>query len=290
MKDILNKITIILISYKSSEKLKKFIKKAPRKTRILIIDNSKDYKLKKIFKKKKNIKILFKKNLGYGSSINYAVKKTITPYFLVVQPDVTGIDKKALENFYMYAQKVDNNFSVIGPHFLNASKTGHYQTSLKYKIKKIHNVHGSTMFFYKKVFIKNKGFDEKIFLYWEETDYTKRAIRLGYNAYQLNIVKVKHEKGKAVNTKNDYEKEILENFYIWHFIWSKYYFFNKHYGRIVSLLYFFPIILRIFYRLSIYKNINKKKYIKYLCRLDGLKKSIFKKKSLMRLEKIIEIK
>ena len=67
MKDILNKITIILISYKSSEKLKKFIKKAPRKTRILIIDNSKDYKLKKIFKKKKNIKILFKKNLVYSS-------------------------------------------------------------------------------------------------------------------------------------------------------------------------------------------------------------------------------
>ena len=45
--------------------------------------------------------------------------------------------------------------------------------------------------------MNNKGFDEKIFLYWEETDYTKRAIRLGYNAYQLNIVKVKHEKGKA---------------------------------------------------------------------------------------------
>ena len=38
------------------------------------------------------------------------------------------------------------------------------------------------------------------------------------------------------------------------------------------------------------KKKKKKKDIKYLCRLDGIKKSIIKKKSLMRLEKIIEIK
>ena len=57
------------------------------------------------------------------------------------------------------------------------------------------------MFFNNKNFKKNKGFDENIFLYWEETDYSKRAKKNGYKAYQLNLVKVKHEKGKAVTTK-----------------------------------------------------------------------------------------
>ena len=56
------------------------------------------------------------------------------------------------------------------------------------------------MFFNKKVFLKNKGFDKNIFLYWEETDYTKRCKKKGYPAYQLNTVKVIHEKGKAVST------------------------------------------------------------------------------------------
>ena len=82
---------------------------------------------------------------------------------------------------YNYAKKMNDQFSVIGPRFLNASKKGHFQTNPKYKIKKIHNVHGSTIFFCKKVFLKNKGFDPNIFLYWEETDYTKRAIKNGYN-------------------------------------------------------------------------------------------------------------
>ena len=45
----LKKISIVLISYNSSKKLIKFIKDIPKQTPILIIDNSKDFKLKKNF-------------------------------------------------------------------------------------------------------------------------------------------------------------------------------------------------------------------------------------------------
>jgi len=286
MKNILNKISIVLVCYNSSFKLKKFVQKIPNETKIYIIDNSKDYSLKKKFKNKKNIKIYFKKNDGYGSSINFASKKIKTPYFLVVQPDVNGIRKSSLIKFYKYAKKIKDKFSVIGPHFLNASKSGHFQTSLKYKIKEIHNVHGSTMFFNKKIFNKNKGFDKNIFLYWEETDYSKRASKNNYKAYQLNLVKVKHERGKAVKTSNLKDIEKLENLYTWHFIWSKFYYFNKHYGKLLSLIYFTPILIRILFRMSVYKLIKSNKFMKYYCRWDALKSSILNKRSLMRLDKI----
>ena len=157
---------------------------------------------------------------------------------------------------------------------------------MKHKIRKIHNVHGSTIFFKKSIFLKNKGFDDNIFLYWEETDYTKRALKNGYPAYQLNLVKVKHEKGKAVNVKNLKETEKLENLYIWHFIWSKFYYFKKHYGKLLALIYFFPIILRILTRMCVYKLTKNSKFTRYYCRWDGLKDSILNKKSSMRLEKI----
>ena len=284
MREILNKISIVLICYNSSFKLKKFIKNIPKETKIFIIDNSQDYSLKKKFKEKKNVKVFFKQNDGYGSSINYAAKKIKTPYFLVVQPDVSGIKKDSLIKFYKYAKKIKDKFSVIGPHFLNASKKGHYQTNLKFKIKEIHNVHGSTMFFSKRIFNKNKGFDKNIFLYWEETDYSKRASKNGYKAYQLNIVKVKHEKGKAVKTKNPEDLKKLENLYTWHFIWSKFYYFEKHYGRLLSLIYFVPILIRILFRMFIYKLVKSDKFSKYHCRWDGLISSILKKKSSMRLE------
>ena len=282
----MNKVSIVLISYKSSDKLKKFIKNISPAVPIYIIDNSYDYNLKKIFKKKKNVKIFIKKNEGYGVSINYAAKKIKTPYFLVVQPDVKKINNKALKKFLKCAIGIKNKFSVIGPHFLNAPKKGHFQTNLKNKIQKIHNVHGSTMFFNKKVFWINKGFDKNIFLYWEETDYTKRSFKNGYPAYQLNTVKVIHEKGKAVNTDNNEDRVKLKNLYTWHFIWSKYYFFNKHYGRILSIIYFMPIFIRILFRLLIYKKKDPNKYKKYLCRYEGLKNSFLNKKSKLRLKNI----
>ena len=286
MRKILNKISIVLVSYNSSFKLKKFVEKIPNTTKIYIIDNSKDYSLKKLFKSNKNVKIHFKKNDGYGSSINFAAKIIKTPYFLVAQPDVSGIRQSSLIKFYKYAKNIKDKFSVIGPHFLNASKSVHYQTKLKYKIKDIHNVHGSTMFFNKKIFNKNKGFDKNIFLYWEETDYSKRASKNGFSAYQLNLVKVKHEKGKAVQTRNLKEISKLENLYTWHFIWSKFYYFDKHYGKFLSLIYFTPILIRILFRMTLYKLIKSKKFIKYYCRWDGLKNSMLGKKSSMRLNKI----
>ena len=282
----IQKISIVLISYNSSKKLIKFIKNIPNQTPVLIIDNSKDFKLRKIFKKNKNISIYYKKNEGYGASINYAVKKIKTEYFFVIQPDVKGITKNSLITFYNYAKKLNDKFSVIGPHFRKASKSGHYQTNLKYDIKQIHNVHGSTIFFNKKVFIKNRGFDANIFLYWEETDYTKRALKNGYYAYQLNKVKVIHEKGKAVDAKNIQEKEKLVHLYSWHFIWSKFYFFKKHYGKFFALIYFFPILLRILFRITYYKLTKNEKFLKYYYRWDGALSSILEKKSFMRLNNI----
>ena len=283
-------ITIVLVSYQSSRKLSIFIKKLSSNVPIWIIDNSYDFSLKKIFKKNKNVKIFIGKNKGYSSSINFAAKKIKTQYFLVVQPDVKGINDAVLREFFKYAKIIKDNFSVIGPHFLNPSKKGHFQTNLKYKIKQIHNVHGSTMFFNKKNFLENKGFDKNIFLYWEETDYTKRCLKNGYPAYQLNTVKVTHEKGETVSTKNNEEELKLKNLYIWHFIWSKYYYYNKHFGRLLSVLFFLPIFIRILFRMMIYRNRNRTKYVKYLCRFDGLKSSLQKKKSLMRLDTIAKKK
>ena len=285
-----NNTTIVLVSYQSSRKLSIFIKNLSSDIPIWIIDNSYDFNLKKIFKKNKNVKIFIVKNKGYSTSINFAAKKIKTPYFLVVQPDVKGINDNALKKFLKYAKIIKDNFSVIGPHFLNASKKGHFQTDLKYKIKKIPNVHGSTMFFNKKIFLENKGFDKNIFLYWEETDYTKRCLKNGYPAYQLNTVKVFHAKGETVSVKNSIEELKLKNLYIWHFIWSKYYYYNKHFGRLLSILFFIPIFIRILFRMMIYRKKNKTKFVKYLCRYDGLINSILKKKSFMRLETITKKK
>ena len=45
------KLTIIIISYKSEKKINNFIKKIPKDIKVIIIENSNNLQLKKIFKK-----------------------------------------------------------------------------------------------------------------------------------------------------------------------------------------------------------------------------------------------
>ena len=56
-KQYYNSTTIVVIGYKSRDKILKFISKIPKNIKTIIVDNSKDYKLKKIVNKKTNIKI-----------------------------------------------------------------------------------------------------------------------------------------------------------------------------------------------------------------------------------------
>ena len=89
-------------------------------------------------------------------------------------------------------------------------------------------MHGSALFFSKKNFDKISGFDDKFFLYWEERDLAKKFEKIDLYCYQINCINVKHLKGSSVIL--NYDNDNLINLYNWHFIWSKFYFFKKHYG------------------------------------------------------------
>jgi len=281
-RNISKKITIILIAYKSEKLINDFVKKIPNTVKVIIIENSNNLLIKrKIEKKYKNIKVYIKKNEGVSASINYAAKKIKTEFFLQISPDIK-FDYKDLNKFIRVAKKLDNKFSALGPRFLNVNKKSHKQIDKNLKIGSINSIHGSFMFINKKKFNEIGGFDNNFFLYFEETDYCKRASNRGLKAYQINEIKVKTE-GRSVLIKNKREKKKLNNILIWHFIWSKYYFTKKNYGLILSLLIFLPIIIRIILRVVFYQIINKKESIeRYKYRLSGLSNSIMGKNSSLR--------
>ena len=98
------KLTIVLIAYKSEKKIYAFVKNIPNKIQTIIIENSNNLILKKnIEKKYPHIKVFIKKNEGVSASINYAVKKMHTEFFLQISPDVL-FNYKNLEKFFMIAK------------------------------------------------------------------------------------------------------------------------------------------------------------------------------------------
>ena len=272
-----NNISIILVSHKSRDKIINIIKKISKKINIIIVDNSNDTKFKKSIKKFKNTKVYLVKNKGFSAALNFGAKKILTKYFLVFSPDIKDIKDKSINCFLKKPMK---KFGVIGVRFNEKFKYKEYYS----KVKK---VNGSVMFFEKKTFDKLKGFDENYFLFWEETDYCKRANLIGLNNYILNEVKVKHTNGVkygSVKISNKLEKKKLVNLYSWHFLWSKFYYYKKHYGFVYATIHFVPIILRTIYRISLYKAINENDKVKrYTERLNGIINSLLLNKSSKRI-------
>ncbi len=276
------RLTIILISYKSEKKIYDFVKKIPKKIKTIIVENSNNYELKKKLERKyKNIKVFIKKNEGVSSSINYAVKKVKTEYLMQISPDIL-FNYKDINTFFEIAKRIENKFSALGPRFLNVSIKGHKQIQKDLEMGAIDSIHGSCMFINKKKFNEIGGFDKNFFLYFEETDFCKRAQNKGYKAYQINSIKVKSH-GQTVLIRNKNEKNKLNNILIWHFIWSKYYFTKKNYGQIISFLIFIPTLTRAILKFLFYMLINKKKYrYKYRYRFNGLIASIMGRSSSLR--------
>jgi N-acetylglucosaminyl-diphospho-decaprenol L-rhamnosyltransferase len=267
--------TLVIISHQSYENVLRFIGLMSDKYKILIIDNSNDQILKKKVENIKNVQFYTTVNKGYGAAINYANTFIETNYFFVFNPDILNIDDKFIEFFESQADFLKDDFLCLGPRFLNVDSKSHKQSNSNLKIAKISAINGACMFINKKFFNLLNGFDENIFLFFEENDFCKRGIKKNLKIYQINEISVTHASGTSVETINDIQKKQLELLRNWHFIWSKFYFFKKHYGFFLSLLYFIPTLVRIIFRILIYslaKNGEKKK--KFLDRFDALYSSI----------------
>ena len=275
-----NDVTIIILTHKSKKLVLDYIKNLYKKFKIIIIDNSNDASLKLIIDNNyPGIDIQLIPNNGYGNQVNYGSKMVKTEYFLISNPDLTGINESALLNFVNAAKKLDNKFSTLGPRFINANPKSHKQSINDNIITEMKFISGACMFFNKNNFDNLNGFDKNIFLYFEENDFCKRSHKINKN-YQINDIKVEHDAGNSVETKNDNEKVNQDNLRTWHFIWSKFYYFKKHYGFFFTIIYFIPIIIRINYRIILYKLKNDKDNVdKYKVRRSGLYTSILGQKS-----------
>ena len=120
-------ITIIIITYKSEKIIHNFIKKIPSTIKTLIIENSKNYELKKdIEKKYENISVYLKENDGVSSALNYAVDKIETKYFLQISPDLE-FNFEDLNIFLDFAETKENKFAALGPRFLEVKEKNHKQ-------------------------------------------------------------------------------------------------------------------------------------------------------------------
>ncbi len=256
-------LTIILLLYNTPRNLIKNLH-VYKHFKILILDQSNDYNLKKkITKFLPNIEFykVTNNNLGFAKGVNFLVKKVKTKYFLCTQVDVLVSNKTILSLKKTFLKKKDCIISI---------------PSLKNKIskKKIFSVNsfiGAIFLANKKRFLELKGFDEDYFFYWEDIDFSYKIKGSNYKIYLSSISKATHLYGKS--TSSTFTVYLLKNL---NFRYGEYLFNYKNKKlKIIKLIrdpiffivkLIFSIIL--FNKLRLYKSIANLlgilKFYKYL--------------------------
>ena len=264
-------LTVIIPSYKSRRRIISHISKLPKKLNIIVIENSEDIHLKELIDKKfKNTEIYLKKNIGYGRAINFAAKKVNTKYFFVMNPDTT-IYNQTLKNLIIAAEK-KKLFGMMSPEHISKKKSNSTNNNIIEK----NTLTGGAMLFNTKIFKKIKGFDENIFLYYEDNDYFTKCNKLNLKLY---LIKNSFHYHKKKDSSSATFRTIEEKYYAkliagWHGQWSKFYYIKKYHGFLYSLVKCLPnLIVNIVQSLiNLIINYKKAKYIYF--KIEGLLSSI----------------
>ena len=202
-------ITIIIVNYKSEKLIiqnLEIIKKFPT----IIINNSKSNEFNTLINEFKNIKSITPNlNLGYGKANNLGVNKSITPYILIVNPDIL-LTEQLINTLYSTFLNYNDSAGVLGPSLYDSGMKRRTNGSISH-VKKIRGrklssfinhipednmccdfLVGCCLFMKRDFFIELGGFDKDFFMYFEDNDLCDRIIKKGKTVIEVPSAKVIH--------------------------------------------------------------------------------------------------
>jgi len=235
-------LSIIVLNYKSftlSEKCLRSILKFPPSSsfEVIFMDNSvckeKFMQLKNKFAHQKNFSFIFSdKNLGFASGVNLASQKAKGKYLAILNPDIRLIEKvfDPLINFLNKTakaaivapklifsdQSIQDSFRSFPSFFdliikrISPLRKIFHKRLARFlmwdfnfsKTSSVNWVVGAFFMIRKKVFQQLNGFDERFFLFFEDTDLCRRVKEKNLEVIFFPQVKAMHNHIRLSQTKN----------------------------------------------------------------------------------------
>lgn len=198
---------------------------------VAIVDNGSNENVDGLKNRFANLEVIKQgKNMGFGYSHNRVFEKIPARYYFILNPDT---EFPAGQNFLAkFVKFMDNNpkIGIAGPKIFYPDGTLQYscyrfpsffqpffsRTSFgrtkigrkatdRYLMKDFdHNstrpidwVMGSAMFFRREVYLKLGGFDQRYFMYAEDSDLCRRIWEAGWAVYYVHDIHLKHTHGRA---------------------------------------------------------------------------------------------
>jgi len=250
----MNKITFIIVTWNSEKTinpcLESIFKSKSSTDEVIVVDNaSKDRTVDEI-KKFKQVKIIENKtNTGFAAGCNRGIKEAKGNFIFLLNPDAEIKDN--FQGMVEYFQE-NKEVGIVGPKILNTDgslqrEITPFPTFLSQilillklhrlgpfskfvypnydydKLQEADHLMGSALLIRGEVFEKIGLFDEKFFLWFEETDFEKRAKDAGFKIVYYPKAEVKHIRSASTVKLDPIKKQS---------IWNKslIYYFRKNQG------------------------------------------------------------
>ena len=232
-------ITIIIVAYNPKVELLEKIIETFHIDYSIIITNNSERKLDGKFYSYNNVEIIDSlKNKGNGAGINTCLSFCKTKLALYLDIDAQ-IDRENLQKLLYYSKKL-KSYGVLIPN----NQKDIPSDKCKKKIFKRWDVEGSVILFNLENLKNQILFDEKIFLYFEESDFFFNCKKKNINVFYLKDVIISHQGASSITYDNSNQLKKIECLREWHYMWSSYYFYKKNFGILYSIKKNLPLFLK----------------------------------------------
>lgn len=239
-------ITAVVVTYESAGMIAPCLASLPPAMPVILIDNaSSDDTVERVRSIRPDAQIrVMDRNLGFGRAINRGMAEVATPYALIINPDVvleTDVDP------LVSALSGNRTLFAVAPMVLSGDGTHEfhprgvlfsrenrlYRPLLRVGLRsrragapgEIGFLHGCAFAVDVDRFRALGGFDEAIFLYFEDEDLCYRAHRAGLRMATIPSVRCRHGNGRSSSVS---AREEFAAFKKWHYEWSRAYVQMKH--------------------------------------------------------------
>lgn len=250
------KISVVIVNYKSQRFLPSCLSSVfanfsqGQSVEVIVVNNDRDEDLAEIKKLFPQIKVLNNtENRGFGYGCNLGAKMAQGKYLFFLNPDTEILSGKAQEVVSILEN--DKKIGIIGSRLVTPEgKIQKWSAGTKVNIlnlildnlglsrsqriwkssgaKESFWVAGASLFIGKNLFYDLGGFDEKIFMYFEDVDLCCRAKKKGLKIMYYPFLRVLHKNGESYLNDKKKQQE--------HYCQSQQYYFEKHCGKNQSIL------------------------------------------------------
>lgn len=226
--------SVILVTYNSSDVLPEAIASIPASCEVLVVDNASSDRSCEIAQSMGARVVALHQNLGFGTACNRGAALARNDALLFLNPDARlapGCLDALSRGMAAYPGSVAFN-----PRILNSRGEAYFKATNRLAGKhfslsapptadtQIPMAIGAVLAFRKETFHRLGGFDENIFLYFEDVELSARAILAGHCLHHIHDALAYHREGESTVATPQ-----VANFKAYHFMKANLY-VSKKYG------------------------------------------------------------